>query len=530
MRKLRISVGYLVIACIITCILGLYRIQTPKDEVSILITNISYGNQIRSIFSALLICFGGGISVFLAKPDWEINKLFIYAFPVGVFSWICFSALVICIGLPYKIVTMMLIYALFWLITVRITKLKRSAIKRILTTEFWCSVCVMTGTVIILSSCVLPIFQSYDSYYFIDYFGLSIAQNAGLYEGSASMAMHTALGMAVLSAYNSFWQLDNTYLIQYCTMLSFLLIFWMSLREDKLFREYKNRKFVTAFIVLLVFTEPCVLQLMQWNISNAYYMVLLFLLYMELKSVMDSRCWTTGNRILVPIFLCAAAYLRTEAPLFISCIIIAMLTTEVKKKDIFIELVLPALASSSLLYFRLNILSGYELNGSLLSIDTILMMLGLYCLTAIAVALSGLSFLTKLFVLYFYLLVLAAAAAAGIVLWAINREVFVESLRVYWHNMTDVENFWGLSVGILLSLFLFQYSIRRAKNNFGNILCILLFLANVYLGPARAIVNVPPRIGYGDSFNRNFVSLLPLSWYVVVNGIGDFFQQEKSQI
>lgn len=528
MKKIRISVGYLIIACIITCAVGLYRVQTPNDEISILITNISHGNQIRSIFSALIICFGGGISVFLAKPDWEISKLFIYAFPVGVFSWICFSALAICIGLPYKIVTMMLIYVLFWLLIVRITNLKRSAIKRILTTEFWCSVCVLTGTVIILSSCVLPIFQSYDSYYFIDYFGLSIAQNAGLYEGSASMAMHTALGMATLSAYNSFWQLDNTYLIQYCTMLSFLLIFCVSLREDKLFKEYKNKKFVIVLIVTLVFTEPCVFQLMLWNISNAYYMALLFLLYMELKSVMDNKRWTTGNRILVPIFLCAASYLRTEAPLFISCIIIAMLTTEVKKKDIFTELVFPALASSLLLYFRLYILSGYELNGSLLSIDTILMMLGLYCLVAIAVALSGIPFLTKLFVSYFYLLVLAAVVAAGIVLWAINREVLVESLRVYWHNMTDVENFWGLSAGVLLSLFLIQYSIGREKNNFGNILCILLFFANLYLGPARAIVNVPPRIGYGDSFNRNFVSFLPLSWYVIVNGIGGLLGQEES--
>lgn len=524
MRKLRLSAGYLIIACIITCLLGLYRIHTPSDEVSLFITNISYGYQGRSIFSALIMCLLGFISVFLMQKEWKANRMLIYAFPVGVFSWICFSVLIICVGLPYKIITMIFIYIIFWLI---LTQFNQFDIRKIINIEFLSYVCFMIGTIIILSSCILPIFQSYDSYYFIDFFGQSIARNAGLYEGSASMAMHTALGMATLSAYNAFWKLDNTYLIQYCVMISFLLMYAVSLYEYKV--SFKNCKFATAVIVILVFAEPCVLQLMCWNISNAYYMVLLFMIYLELSSVINSNVWTIGNRIFVPVLICAASYLRAEAPLFICCIIIAMLATKLKRKDIFMELILPAMASSLLLYFRLYILSGTALNGSFLSVSTVLLMLGLYCLVAIIAALSGIIVFSKVFAARLYLLLFAVVVIVGIVLFVIDKGVFGGSLKVYLHNMSNVDDFWGVSAGVVLFLFFIQYFIGNEKNNFGNILCILLFFAILYLGPARAIIDEPPRKGYGDSFNRNFVSLLPLVWHVVVSGIIGFFSKGNQQ-
>ena len=98
-------------------------------------------------------------------------------------------------------------------------------------------------------------------------------------------------------------------------------------------------------------------------------------------------------------------------------------------------------------------------------------------------------------------------------------QMTLEIAKVYLYNFTSFSvnaGWWAMNVVFILLLCFVVYQRKQEKLSLTDFYALILYEVTFVLGMLRALMELSPRKGFGDSFNRTFISYLPIVVYAIV--------------
>ncbi len=496
--------------------------QSGTDSLNRFIFELSKGNQMRSIL-AIAVIMGLGIGTLMNMNVYSDNvkMLFLLSMPAGIALWGILSILVMILGIKYNMITMLLTCLVMEVLIFVVRKRKKNFLRynREEIVNFSIS---SFGIVCALSTGAVYVYSAGDTFAFIDLLGKAFVIEGGFSNHFEEIFLSTGIGLAPLSSLAYMLGTDNIYLIHSAFLLYFFFFLWHFLYHkiiNSLFAQYaKGLSFICS---VLIITMPPVLYLSGWIISNVYIMCYIIILEILLLEYANEDKVNIGFGILMGLFTVFFVYLRCDALITLSCFSLAAVIEKISNKKMISSIIIPGLLAMILYYGKIYLVLGAECDGLFLDVKTIGAMLALILCFLIYYAFfrnKRLLLLQK----YMVPIVIISLLLVMAVLCMISPEMFIQCMNVYNINTTDISpqgGFWGVTgIFVLMMLFL-SHIYNNSKIRGMEFLVIILILTNMIMGPLRTYLGQPPRIGIGDSFNRAFISYLPLALWVVYDRV-----------
>lgn len=523
MKKYRKTLFICIILLLFSIICYFARLQQSKiDSLNLFIYQLSKGNQIRSIIAAVLIVgLGLGTLMNMNLYSSDAKLLILLSTPVGVALWGILSILVLLSGIRYSATTMFTTCIILEILIFFVRRRKKIVLQY--NTDELLNICMLVfGIICVLSTGIFYVFSAGDTITYIDILGKAFVIEGGFSEHFETIFLSTGIALAPLSSLTYMLGSNNIYLIHSMFLLNFFFFFWYVAYKKIADSIYKKHSEIISFIcVLLILSMPPILYLSGWIISNVYIMCYLFILAILFLDLDYSSKADVGSSIIIGIFCVFFVYLRSDAAITLSCFVLSGVIEQISSKKMICTVILPSIFAMILYYGKIYLILGTDGKGLFLDVKTIGAMLFLL----IVMMIYYIFFRNKRFLFLQENLVLFVTIMLLLViffLYIISPEVFLRSINVYNINITDISSqggFWGgTGIFILMMLLLARiYNSRKIKCI--EFLVVILVLTNVIMGPLRAYLGMEPRIGMGDSFNRAFISYLPLSLWGIYDRI-----------
>lgn len=515
MKKITKSACFFVVMLLITvCIQHFVRIEENRQfDFLYLMTK---GYQMRSIVLSIVL-FLTGIPAVLAFRDkeWKVWELLMHIFPIAVLEWIALSMVCILASLPYTAI-MMIILEITWNVPLIIRMYcRRGEEYRFQVQDVISALLIVLGVVCVLSTGLVFTWVDSDGYYFITMLGKTMASVQGIIPDMATYLTHTAIGISTLSSLSYMGGLDNFYLIHHILAFDIIALFGIHL--------YKNTSTVggakplvkVILWILLFFSCPMCLYMFGQIINNAY--VMFYLLYFVLLIYDDlaRKDFSIFTKMVLCLLSFAFVSFRADACLTICCVMVALGDTHFLSKSVLAVIYFPSLIAWTAWYVRIYLLLG-GVEGSLLNSGTTICIILVYAGTFFYYVCirDKVKFLSKYYrrIVFSILTILIIATAI------IFPEDTIHVLKPFLYNFSSVmgihSGLWGVSFVTLGVLWIYSHIISEKQMNIVEITFVLLCFSVYFLGLFRgALVDMPPRLGFGDSFNRAFISYIPILLY-----------------
>ena len=490
--------------------------QSTETEINALLFELSKGNQIRQIICVLFLFILGLITLLNVKRSLSESWLVLLAYPVGFALWGAVSCIILCVGIRYNLLSMSVILLL---IEIGLALMKTGEEKKE-HKEFLIRSCIIIiGIVCVMSTGALYTFASHDSHYFIDILGRGIFLEGGLTENFKTYMLHTGIAPATINSLMCMLGGDTIYGVHHCLVLNFYIIFAYAVYKETL-KYYKKKKaiIVAVMTVCAMASIPAIQLLSGWIISNTHIMIYSFLLIVIFKRIEQLNAIPADYKVILTILIVFMTFLRADAPIFMGCLFVCLSITQIRNRDIVLWCILPSACSVVIYYIVCCIVLKNNLNGVLLMPGTMSAMIGLY------VVLLGWFCVIRNKRMFFFQrryveLVLMGLISLIVVLSVYARQMTLEIIKVYIYNFTSITTdagWWAMNAVFLLLLWFACYQIKCQKVSLEEFYALVLFGATFALGMLRAMLGLSPRKGFGDSFNRTFISYIPIVVYVVV--------------
>ncbi len=523
MKKYRKALFVCVILLVFTIICYVARLQQSRlDSMNMLLYELSKGNQSRSILAAMMILgLGLGTLINVNVYSDDVKKLFLFSVPMGIALWGVLSILVMILGMRYCKGTMFFVCIVMEIFILAIRKRKKIVLQYN-KTEL-AKFCILAfGIICALSTGLVYVFSAGDTIAYIDLLGKAFVIEGEFSSHFETIFLSTGIGLASLSSLTYMLGTDNIYLIHAMFLMNFFFFLWYFAYKKIVVSIYSEYASMLSFIcALLIVTLPPVLYLSGWIISNVYIMCYLFILEILIIEDENSSKTNMGVSMLIGVLSIFFIYLRSDAAITLSCLILSAVIGQISTRRMISFVMIPSLLAMVLYYGKIYLILGTEGAGLFLNVRTIGAMFGLMGILMIYYAF----FRNKRFCVLqrnIVLIVIISLLLITVVLYMVSPETFIHCMDVYNINTTDISaqgGFWGGTAIFVLMMLLLAHMYNTSKINCMEFLVIILFLTNVIMGPLRAYLGMEPRIGVGDSFNRAFISYLPLSLWVVYDRI-----------
>lgn len=502
-----------------TIICYLVRLQQSKiDSLNMFLYELSKWNQIKSIIAGFMI-FGLGLGTLINMNAFQndIKMLFLLSIPTGIAFWGILSILVMLSGIKYSLVTMILSCVVVEVLTLIIRSRKK--IKLRYKREDILKIVILTfGIISVLSIGLVYAYSAGDTITYIDLLGKAFVIEGGFSSHFETVFLSTGIGLATLSSLTYMLGSNNVYIIHSMFILNFFFFLWYVLYKKIVISIYTKYARVLSFICAAsIFILPPILYFSGWIISNVYIMCYLFILSILLMEGEESSKVDVGTSILTGILCVFFVYLRSDALITLSCLVLSAVIGKIATRKMILFIMLPSLLAMILYYGKIYLILGTKGEGLFLDVRTIGAMFILMIMLMVYYAFfrnKRLLFFQKNMVLIVTIILLLFMA----VLYMVSPETFIYSMSIYNINTTDISSqggFWGVTGIFVLMMLLLSHMYNDSKFKSIEFLVIILVLTNMIMGPLRAYLGVEPRIGVGDSFNRAFISYLPLVMWVV---------------
>lgn len=519
-----------IISLLITLGCYAFRLYTARQsELGTLLFEITKGMQIRQMLCVLSLFILGISFLYCFANKWDLYLKIILALPIGIAVWGSLSCIILISPLEYNGLTMLLVctgFELFFLLWKRNKKnTQRNDRNKIIMAGM-----IALSVLCIASTGLFYTFSSHDTVYYIEFLGKEIAMQKGLTQDFSTYLLHTGIGIATLSALSDMWNVDTIYILHHSVVIAFFsfcgYMFYRKASES----TKKKPALWSAFItVVLLFFLPPVRYLSGFVISNTYIMIYLFIIVMLLAKIKAQNTIPSSYGMVLSLLFFFMSFVRMDAGITICCIYACIATTAICNRDIIIYCIIPGLLGTLGLFAKYIGLFGTDLDGMLLNYNTLLAICGLYiCVLCFFCFFRHrkYDFTQKNFPGMIGLGMILVTTAT----FLYSPSDFIENLETYMYNFTEISvagGFWGTAFIFLIVLWWVVHYVNGTKLSFLEITILLLVVVTINMGNIRSMIGVSPRRGYGDSFNREFISYVPLLMYAIYEGV---FQYRNKRV
>lgn len=505
--------------------------QGSDGEFNILLFELSKGNQICQIACVLFLFVLGLITLLLVNQSFHNEWLLLLAYPVGLALWGGMSCIVLCIGIKYNLFSMMVVLVLAE-VALGLLSTKRKEITKEQRVFLIRSALIIIGVVCVVSIGVMYTFSSHDTHYYIDKWGRSIYLEEGLSENFKTYMLSTGLAPATISSLMCMMGGDVIYAVHHCLIINFYVLFAYVVYKESLNYIDKKKSLVYAVMsVCCMVSIPAIQLLSGWIISNTYIMIYSFLLIVLFRGISQFSAMPRDYKIVLTIIIIFVTFLRADAPIYMGCLFVCLSITQIQNKDIVLHCILPSALSILFFYTTCCILFKNNLDGMFLMPGTMLAILGLYGVLLIWFCLirkKRMFFVQKKYTGLVLGILLFLIAVIAVYKYRMTLEI----VKVYLYNFTSYSlnaGWWAMNVVFILLLCFAVYERGRECLSLVDFYGLLLYEVTFALGMLRALMEMSPRRGFGDSFNRAFISYLPIIVYAIVIRVLPMMKKEISK-
>ena len=364
-----------------------------------------------------------------------------------------------------------------------------------------------------LISCagIFSVSVSNDSVYYYSTFPAILVHDEGY---SASMDLFlTNVGQAtaVINALPFLFGFDQSFGIQTALILNFIGIFALAARDFAMEQGLGKKGGMIAALLsaALLLSSESFLVISKWVLSNAYFMVYLFLAVLLGRTMGLDHSEGLGLGIIEGIFIGMLSMLRVEGGVVAAVLILSISLLNIDKKRMMLIFFLPLSLSQAAYFCMLFLTLGVNPLYSFMDWTKAVLMMGMLLMLAVYIL-----FIRDRLPYKWTPLILCAAMLLGNGgLALINRGRYFTNLYAFYQNIKQ-QNGWGL-MGAMLLLYGFlavACAFRRRFKNIGFIDAAVFALALAIVAACWARGGVLA-VRTSDSGNRALMQLTPLFIY-----------------
>lgn len=501
-KKPMIAAGA-VILYIITIILYFIRKEQSQDGWYELIYTMTSGMQIRAILGCTGLFSLGYISLVIIHKDMKGICMFLLSYPFGIALWSVVGVLALLLGIPFNLVMMLSLLAAVVIIMAVLCRpqLNISILKRTLFSIF-----IFGAIAAIASTGMFFTMTSHDYYYYFDSWGKSLVLEGALTSDFKTFLLATGLMPALISAFAYMINVDCIYTFFHSLSICFAGFFAYAVYAAM--RPKRLRLVKSIMTAAILYCLPPFLLLNGWIISNTLCMYYLFFIVYFIYEFRNSKRIPRDYGIPLLTMVCMFTLFRSDSGIFLCCTFVCAASTAIDNKEILWKLIFPGFILLCLFYSKNFILFGTEQSGMYLNINTI----GMIILFYIGVILYYSAIRHKRWSLVeknYKRLVMMGLCAISILLMVLFPQYYVNNINNVLYNIFTPEQFWG-TTGILVIMASTWLLMRRKPMNLWIFLSLVIMVTTIDLGVLRGTMIGVARQGFGDSFNRQLISILPI--------------------
>lgn len=496
-----------------------YIVQTLEQgnsELAMMIGIITAGMRLRQIVCVLLLFILGFIFLFIINESINTVWLFLLSYPLGVLIWVGMSMVLLLAGIPYSLFTMTVAIILF----VALFVIRRRGENYHYDKEILMHGAIIgIGVLSIASTGIQFTFSSYDTRYFVELLGKSLVIEGRISRDFKTYFVNSGMGPATLSSLAYMFNVDSIYIVHHTLIINFFIMFYYSLYMK--FREHWGGKRSTIFSLvstLFLVLLPEIQLVGGWVISNAYIMVYLFVIIVLLDQIKDKNKMPNDYKKILAVIFFVFTFLRIDSGITACCIFGAVAISRLCNRHVLCYCILPSLSSFILLLLKMYLITKGNIDGYLGSWGTLGAILLLYLGVVVYYFARGhiLQIVQNKFENY----ILAITFLIFAVLFLYRPELCMDSIKTLMYNFMELSqdgDFWGVTFPLFLLFWWMSHQVYRGKMQMLELAALLVILVTVDLVILRGCIGLSVRRGLGDSFNRQFISYVPLTLYAILD-------------
>ncbi len=384
------------------------------------------------------------------------------------------------------------------------------------------------GLSTVFTSGIMPNFMSHDSYYYIMQYGEIIGQTGHLtFDSAGTFMTWTGVSPATMSTLAVLYGFETILANHY--LLIFAMLCMMAYSMYKLcVNQYSMGKIVSVVIAvvtgIVIYMLPPVMLLSSWVISNSYNMVwfvaLVYLIErLDTHNAVEDDISMNGQlgiTWIISMMLVWMAMSRAEGIVLVCMMIVAFtgLRNLSKRQYLFFT----GFCGLFQIVFLLKLF--FEQKNSQVSVEGTQItrfVAAVMVLAIVAVCLYVVLMDKGIFAIIRRCIgvLLPISLCVGIACSAIMKhELLLNNLNCTVYNITT--QFWYYIPALLGILSICLMICNKMKLNFVSLMLIDIVLSNFLITMFRFN---PLRLGYGDSFNRLLMSIVPLWIFALTTGL-----------
>lgn len=501
----------------------LQKRQMNQDELSGLLIALSEGMQIKSIF--LVYGFFTIGALILYELGAREKQIILLALPLGTALCTVCVYIMFCFGIRCTILNV-LAMVIFLTVLLIIVGYRGRCKKITISEEFVGSIIVAYGILALASIGFAFLFQGSDTYT-----GTYIASKVVMKEGLLTDTLqhvfaNSGMGSCALSLCFQLCGIDSLNTLHTALILNMVAItvLWLYTGWKK---KYKYPLIISILVAGFIWGQPSIFMLSGWMYSNTYFMfALICIVYLlEEESKSDFSLFSSVTLMLLFLF---AMTLRSDSIILLMAFVFGMTKYRFNNGEIIKFFLIPGGILQFAYYVRLYILCDGKVDGYYISGERI----GLFFLLVLGVGLYYGLIRNKHWIwLQEHLMGISCIIVLFLIVSAFiyDYKTTFETFRVIITNMTQSGGLsWGYTSILLIFAIAFWILYSRKCKAIDYLMLVMFFTVPMMALIRAFTIGWPPRIGFGDSFNRELVSYLPLFFINSALEWGDYLKQEES--
>lgn len=493
--------------------LGIEVDNTENNSVYKLLFSLTKGYRIKSILANFLLYIMGYflISILLVKAKEYLKVSLGILLSWGMWGLLCTIYLLLSIPLNIFTTTFGL------LIVVGLAFFQKKDQIVYWKNNFSCiSLLFVLSYVLIASSGVLPGISSSDSYYYIYHYGEVLAQSGKMsFDLVGTFMTWAGITPALLASFSSLYGFETILVQHYLLVLSMILLITGELFcsvEDKNYIMTQKLVFTIIVTILCLFLAPMLL-ILPYQISNTYTMV-----YLTAFLILGEKYWIKEKEdiffdILMSVFAVWITLSRPEGFVLMSFVIVCFGKTQNSKQ----KMLWVCLSSAffEIVYLMKLFIEQCTAERGIENTRYSLLNTGVMLLCILAILIFSFFYNSK-FVLFFKkitaLIMLGIIPISSLLYgYLFAKDTLIIDIDVVFSNLNYA--MWGY-----FPHFVIVFAILFFMNGNINIFRWEIIIGYIFLNFAFNIARNETLVkGYGDSYNRILLSIVPFIIYSIAD-------------
>lgn len=477
-----------------------FYLNRQSDSKSWLLLTLSKGMQLKQFITVVaLFVFGDIVLLNVAKAADRI-LIAILAFPFALACWCVCSLMILILGLPYNLYTMLVIAIVTLVLSFLIRKKTDAlgyAFSDITYFNYFIGIAAVVSCGFLFTSALSDVF------YYNYLYGKELAI-LGKLDGELCLLPLTRGGQMspLVSSLAYFCGFDNINMLNHMSMISMTgLCMWC------VYDYWKDKRGIILFAVVLFSMTPYILMCGMVSNNTMEMFSITMLLMCLYQGREDNRDYFLWNMLAV-LFSVMVTMGRIEGGIYLTFIALLIPMISWSGRRAVLAVNLPALLIASIYYLKLFVVMEINFDPEFISLKNVIFNLGVILLGSVYTVLIDCRIFEKIKDRIGAVL-LAALVCLNFAELFLNHSKYLYNLKTILGNIVYRDKDWAFCVwGVVPWMLLIGVAFVIINKNLNYFSCI--WIGFVLLVISVCMFRNPLRSGFGDSANRLLMMLLPV--------------------